>query len=68
MLDRIPDSKRRNIASYELLWEFGRQLRDKHSLLYTAQETNGSNLLPWDIRFNAGSESVDVQSTENALH
>jgi deoxyhypusine synthase len=38
MLNRIPDSKRRNIASYELLWEFGRQLRDKHSLLSTAEK------------------------------
>lgn len=38
MLGRIPETKRRNIASYELLWEFGRQLRDEHSLLHTAQK------------------------------
>ncbi len=38
MLNHIPEAKRRNIASYELLWEFGRQIRDKHSLLHTAQK------------------------------
>ena len=38
MLNRIPQSKRRNIATYELLWEFGKQLRDNHSLLRTAQK------------------------------
>jgi deoxyhypusine synthase len=38
MLKRIPEAKRRNIASYELLWEFGRQLRDPHSLLKTAEK------------------------------
>lgn len=38
MLDRIPESKRRNIASHELLWEFGKQIRDRHSLLYTAEK------------------------------
>ncbi len=38
MLNRIPESKRRNIASYELLWEFGKQIRDEHSLLYTSQK------------------------------
>ncbi len=38
MLDKIPESKRQNIATYELLWEFGKQLRDKRSLLCTAQK------------------------------
>jgi deoxyhypusine synthase len=38
MLNRIPETRRRNIASYELLWEFGRQIRDEHSILYTAQK------------------------------
>jgi deoxyhypusine synthase len=38
MLKRIPEANRRNIASYELLWEFGRQLRDPHSLLKTAEK------------------------------
>lgn len=38
MLNRISESKRRNIATYELLWEFGKQLRDNHSLLRTAQK------------------------------
>jgi deoxyhypusine synthase len=38
MLNRISQSKRRNIATYELLWEFGKQLRDNHSLLRTAQK------------------------------
>jgi deoxyhypusine synthase len=37
MLDRIPISKRRDIASYELLWEFGQQLKDPESLLHNAQ-------------------------------
>ncbi len=37
-LDKIPESKRQNIATYELLWEFGKQLRDKRSLLQTAQK------------------------------
>ena len=38
MLNRIPEQKRRNIASYELLWEFGRQLNDRNSLLKTAEK------------------------------
>jgi len=38
MLDCVDSSKRRDIASYELLWEFGRQLGDRRSLLYTAQK------------------------------
>jgi deoxyhypusine synthase len=38
MLARIPESKRRNIASYELLSEFGKQLRDKQSILRIAEK------------------------------
>ncbi len=38
MLNRIPEQKRRNIASYELLWELGRQLKDRNSLLKTAEK------------------------------
>lgn len=38
MLDRIPASKRRDIASYELLWEFGQQLKDPNSLIHNAQK------------------------------
>ena len=38
MLTAISESKRCNIASYELLWEFGRQLPDRQSLLHTAQK------------------------------
>jgi deoxyhypusine synthase len=38
MLNRIPETKRRNIASYELLWEFGKQIKDKNSILHTAQK------------------------------
>jgi deoxyhypusine synthase len=38
MLDKIPESQRRNIATHELLWEFGRQLPDKRSLLYVAEK------------------------------
>jgi deoxyhypusine synthase len=38
MLDKIPESQRRNMATYELLWEFGRQLPDKRSLLHVAEK------------------------------
>jgi len=38
MLEQIPESTRRNVASYELLWEFGRRLRDTNSLLRTAEK------------------------------
>lgn len=38
MLNRIPETKRRNIASHELLWEFGKQIRDKQSILWIAQK------------------------------
>jgi deoxyhypusine synthase len=38
MLTKIPESKRQNIATYELLWEFGRQLADRQSLLRTAEK------------------------------
>ncbi len=38
MLNRIPEARRRNIASYELLWEFGRQLADEQSILRTSQK------------------------------
>jgi deoxyhypusine synthase len=38
MLDRIPEAKRKNIASHELLWEFGKQITDKHSLIQTAEK------------------------------
>jgi deoxyhypusine synthase len=38
MLARIPERRRRNIASYELLWEFGKQLRKERSLLNVAQK------------------------------
>jgi len=38
MLNRIPETRRRNIASYELLWEFGKQIGDRRSILHTAQK------------------------------
>ena len=38
MLDQIPLENRRNIATYELLWDFGRQLHDKNSLLFIASK------------------------------
>jgi deoxyhypusine synthase len=38
MLTKIPESKRQNIATYELLWEFGRRLADQESLLHTAEK------------------------------
>jgi deoxyhypusine synthase len=46
MLDRVPESKRRNIGSYELLTEFGKQLKDKHSLVRTAQIRGASIFCP----------------------
>ena len=38
MLARIPETKRANIASYELLWKFGTQLKGKRSLLSVARK------------------------------
>jgi deoxyhypusine synthase len=38
MLARIPETKRQNLATYELLWEFGKQLSDRQSLIRTAQK------------------------------
>ena len=38
MLDRIPLEERRNIATFELLWHFGSQLKDKRSLLSVSSE------------------------------
>lgn len=38
MLSQIPESKRKDIATYELLWEFGKNLRDRGSLLHAAQK------------------------------
>jgi len=46
MLDRIPESKRRNIGSHELLWEFGRQLKDRNSFVRTAQVRGASIFCP----------------------
>jgi len=46
MLDRIPESKRRNIGSYELLWEFGKQLKDRNSFVRTAQIRGASIFCP----------------------
>jgi deoxyhypusine synthase len=36
MLDHIPDENRKNIASYELLWNFGKQMQDRNSLISVA--------------------------------
>jgi len=38
MLDRIPLEERRNIATFELLWHFGSQLKDRRSLLSVASK------------------------------
>jgi deoxyhypusine synthase len=46
MLDRIPEAKRRNIGSYELLWEFGKQLKDRNSLVRTARLRGASIFCP----------------------
>ncbi len=46
MLNRIPEAKRRNIASYELLQEFGKQILDRGSLLNTAQRRRAPIFCP----------------------
>jgi len=46
MLDRVPEAKRRNIGSYELLSEFGKQVKDKRSLLHTAWVRGASIFCP----------------------
>jgi len=46
MLNRIPESKRKNIGSYELLGEFGKQIRDRNSLLHAAQARGASIFCP----------------------
>ena len=46
MLDRIPEAKRRDIGSHELLWEFGRQVKDRKSLLRTARLRGASIFCP----------------------
>jgi deoxyhypusine synthase len=38
ILDTVPESKRRDIASYELLWEFGKHIHDRNSLVRTSQQ------------------------------
>jgi deoxyhypusine synthase len=38
ILDTIPETQRRDIASYELLWEIGKRLHDQNSLVRTAQQ------------------------------
>jgi deoxyhypusine synthase len=46
MLDRVAEPKRRNIGSYELLSEFGKQLKDRNSLLRTAQSRGATIFCP----------------------
>ena len=46
MLGRIPEPKRRDIGSYELLREFGKQLQDSTSLLHTAQVRGATIFCP----------------------
>jgi deoxyhypusine synthase len=46
MLNRIPESKRRDIGSQELLLEFGRQLKDRNSLVRTAYVRGASIFCP----------------------
>ena len=37
-LAKIDEQKRRNIGTYELLWEFGKQVKDNNSIVRTAQK------------------------------
>jgi len=37
ILAEISEEKRRNIATYELLWEIGKRLKDRNSILKTAE-------------------------------
>lgn len=46
MLNRIPESKRRDIGSHELLWEFGKQLKDKSSFIRAAHLRGASIFCP----------------------
>jgi len=46
MLDRIPESKRKNIGSHELLWEFGKQIRDRGSVIRAAQKRGAPIFCP----------------------
>jgi deoxyhypusine synthase len=46
MLNQIPERKRRDIGSYELLWEFGKQLKDRNSFVRTAQVRGASIFCP----------------------
>jgi deoxyhypusine synthase len=46
MLDHIPETKRRGIGSHELLWEFGKQVKDRKSLVHTARVRGASIFCP----------------------
>ncbi len=46
MLDKLPQERRKNISSHELLWEFGKQIRDKNSLLATAYKRRAPIFCP----------------------
>jgi len=46
MLDRIPERKRRNIGSHELLWEIGGQLKDRNSFVRRAHMRGASIFCP----------------------
>lgn len=40
ILGEIDKEKRKNISTYELLWEFGKRVRDDNSIIRTAQQKN----------------------------
>jgi deoxyhypusine synthase len=40
ILGEIDKEKRKNISTYELLWEFGKRVRDGNSIIRTAQQKN----------------------------
>ncbi len=46
LLDEIPEYKRKQISSYDLLWEIGKKIDDKNSILKTAQIKNVPIICP----------------------
>ena len=46
MLENIPEEKRREISSYELLWEIGEKLKDNSSILKMARKKNVPIICP----------------------
>ena len=46
ILADIDDRKRKNISTYELLWEFGKRIRDENSIIKTAEKRKAPIFCP----------------------